>query len=111
MRFFILLTAALALYAAPGDGLAPGRAPLQSANALAFGPDGVPFVGDSLGGPVFALATGARVPERGTRTLELKGRDRRSAALLGTAADQILIYDTAVNPVSKNVYIGVSRGR
>src|SRR5436305_5126575 len=31
--------------------------------------------------------------------------------MLGTAADQILIQDVVVNPVSKNVYIAVSRGR
>ena len=31
--------------------------------------------------------------------------------MLGTAADQILIQDVVVNPVSKNVYIAVHRGR
>jgi len=31
--------------------------------------------------------------------------------MLGTAADQILIQDVVVNPISKNVYIAVSRGR
>ena len=31
--------------------------------------------------------------------------------LLGTSADQVLINDLAVNPVSKNVYLAVSRGR
>jgi len=111
MRLTILLALALVASAAPNDGLTPGRAPLQSANALAFGPDGILFVGDSLGGAVFALDTNDRVPETGPRTLDLKGLDRKIAALLGTAAGQILIYDTAVNPISKNVYIAVSRGR
>jgi hypothetical protein len=33
------------------------------------------------------------------------------AALLGTKADDILIKDMSVNPISKNVYLAVSRGR
>ena len=31
--------------------------------------------------------------------------------MLGTSADQILIEDMAVNPISKNTYLSVSRGR
>ena len=43
--------------------------------------------------------------------LEIKGINEKIAAMLGTAADQILIQDVVVNPISKNVYIAVSRGR
>src|SRR5262249_22039478 len=32
-------------------------------------------------------------------------------AMLGTTTDQIAIQDVAVNPVSKNVYLAVSRGK
>jgi hypothetical protein len=37
--------------------------------------------------------------------------NQKIAAMLGTTPDQILINDTAVNPISKNVYLSVSRGR
>src|SRR5262249_14294607 len=37
--------------------------------------------------------------------------NQKIAALLGTTPDQILIQDVAVNPISKNVYLSVSRGR
>ena len=43
-------------------------------------------------------------------SLEIKGINEKIAAMLGTAADQILIQDVVVNPISKNVYISVSRG-
>ncbi len=35
----------------------------------------------------------------------------KAAALLGTTPDQILINDVKVNPISKNVYLSVSRGK
>ncbi len=88
-----------------------GRAPVQSPGPLAFGPDGVLFLGDSMGAKVFALDTGDRVPGAGSVKFEVKGIDAKIAALLGTAPNQVLIYDTAVNPISKNVYIALSRGR
>src|SRR6478752_697711 len=44
--------------------LTPGRAELKSAGPLAFGPDGVLFVGDSVGGAVVALDTADRTPVR-----------------------------------------------
>jgi hypothetical protein len=41
----------------------------------------------------------------------VEGINQKIAALLGTAADQILINDLVVNPLSRNVYFAVSRGR
>jgi hypothetical protein len=41
----------------------------------------------------------------------VQGINQKIAALLGTSADEILIDDLAVNPVSHNVYLAVSRGR
>jgi hypothetical protein len=42
---------------------------------------------------------------------EVKAINEKIAAMFGTSADQIAINDLVVNPVSKNVYISVSRGR
>jgi len=93
------------------DGMKTGRAEVKSPGPLAFGPDGVLFLGDSVGAKVFALDTGDRVPSTADVKLDVRSVDQKIAALLGTAPSQILIYDTAVNPISKNVYVAVSRGR
>lgn len=85
-------------------------ADLKSAGVLAFGPDGVLFVGDSMGGSVHALETGDNKSAKAA-PLEVKGLNEKLAAMLGTTADQILINDVAVNPASKNAYVSVSRGR
>ena len=42
---------------------------------------------------------------------DIKGVNAKIASLLGTSADQIMINDVKVNPISKNVYLSVSRGR
>jgi len=84
---------------------------LQSATALAFGPAGILFVGDSLAGAVIAIDTRDTMPASVSGEIEIAGVDGRVAALLGTDASHILINDVKVNPVSKNVYLAVSRGR
>ncbi len=86
-------------------------AELQSASVLAFGPPGILFVGDSLAGAVIAIDTRDATPAEVSREIEIAGADARIAALLGTDASRILINDVKVNPVSKNVYLAVSRGR
>jgi hypothetical protein len=90
--------------------LPSGKADLKSAGALAFGPDGVLFVGDSIAGTVVALDTNDLTAARASK-IDVKGLDQKIAALVGTSADQIMINDVAVNPISKNVYVSASRGR
>jgi hypothetical protein len=88
-----------------------GKSGLKSAGALAFNADGILFVGDTAGAAIVALDVDDHTASKSAGSLEIKGINEKIAALLGTAPDQILINDTAVNPVSKNVYISVSRGR
>lgn len=105
-----LLTAIWGL-AANIAGMRLGKADVKSPGPLAFSPDGVLFLGDSVGSKVFAFDTGDAVANSGPVTLDIKSVDKKVAALLGTTPDEVLIYDTAVNPVSKTVYVAVSRGR
>jgi hypothetical protein len=108
----VALLAVCVAGAATHEGLATlksGKAELQSAGVLAFGPDGILFVGDSQGARVFALDTGDR--DAGSGKVDIAGVNEKVAAMLGTAADQVLINDMAVNPISKKVYLSVSRGR
>jgi hypothetical protein len=96
--------------AATGD-LAGGSAGLKSAGALAFGPDGMLFVGDSVGGAIAAIDTADRTPAGSAVKVDVQGIDEKVAAMVGVAASDILINDIAVNPISKNVYVSAARGR
>ncbi len=80
-------------------------------SALAFGPGGVLFVGDGKGGAVFALDLGdaaSRVVAEPKVVVDVEGK---LAALLGATPADVMVHDMAVNPLSKNVYLSVSRGR
>jgi len=97
--------------ASPVAELTAGKVQLQSASALAFGPDGILFVADSLGGNVVALDTNDRTAARGAVKIDVQGVDAKLASLLGTTPDQIMVTDLTVNPISKHAYLAVSRGR
>jgi len=88
-----------------------GNAELKSSSQLAFGPEGILFVADTKAAAVVAIATGDTTAALGTKTLKVEGINQKLAGLLGTSADQILIADMVVNPVSHNAYLAVSRGR
>jgi hypothetical protein len=105
------LTASLALAADGADGLKQGTPDLKSAGPLAFGPDGILFVGDTQGAALFAIDTGDRSPAATKRPIAMKDATGKIAALLGTNPRTVLINDLAVNPRSGNVYLSVARGR
>jgi hypothetical protein len=96
---------------APDTTLTPGKVDLKSAGALAFGPDGILFVGDSVGGAVVAVDTGDHTAVKGAAKIDVQGVDVKIAAQVGVAPDQIMINDVKVNPVSKNAWLSASRGR
>jgi hypothetical protein len=106
----LCLTAALAFGAGAAD-FAVGKVDLKSASQLAFGPAGVLFIGDSLRGTVFAIDTGDAKAPSGPVKIEIMGINEKIAAMLGVGTDQILINDVKANPIFKNVYVAVSRGR
>ena len=92
------------------EGMQEGKPALKSMGPLAFGPEGILLIADTKGAAVVAVATGDITP--GTaKPLKVEGINQKVAALIGTAADQILIDDMAVNPISRSVYLAVSRGR
>lgn len=96
----------------PAESLKAGTPEIQSAGALAFGPDGILFAADQAGGAVFALDTGERGPAPSQAApVVIEGVDAKIAALLGTTPDQVLVRDVAVNPSSGAVYLSVARGR
>lgn len=111
---FLALVLAVADTTKPASltaNLSSGKVELKTAGALAFGPDGVLFVGDSAGGSVVELDTNDRAATRSAAKINVEGIDAKIAAMAGVAPDQIAINDLKVNPISKNVYLSVTRGR
>jgi hypothetical protein len=93
------------------DGMKEGSVTLQSAGPLAFGPEGILFVADTKGAAIVAIATGDTKPARENATLKIEGINQKVAAMLGTTADEILINDMVINPISRLAYLAVARGR
>jgi len=102
----VLLTASTH-FNAPISGFDNGTPAIQSISALAFGPDGVLFIGDSKSASVFAIDTKDKAAIEKSAAVDVKNVDQKIAALLGTEAKNITILDIAVNPVSKKIYCAV----
>jgi hypothetical protein len=117
-RFRTVLCALLvvALFAVTGfsaaltDSLKTGKADIKSVGVMTFGPEAILFVGDSVGGAVYAFDTQDRTASPAAM-VDVAGINEKIASMLGTMPDQILINDLAVNPISKKMYMSVSRGR
>jgi hypothetical protein len=105
----LVLGAAAPLLAA--DGFTTGKPDIRSMSALAFGPGGVLFVGDSRGGAVFAVDLGTRADAPVKEPKAITDVEGKLAALLGAKASDVMVHDLAVDPVSKRPYLSVSRGR
>lgn len=68
-------------------------------------------MGDSRSAAVFAIQTNDISGEPQKVQYNVEGVNEQIAALLGASPQSILIEDLAVNPLSGNVYLSVSRGR
>lgn len=107
-----VLACGTALHAASlEDSLQRGTVELQSAGPLAFGPEGILFVGDPQAAAVVAIATGDKWGDPEAIAINVPRINEKIAAALGTTPRDILINDLAVNPLSGMVYLSVSRGR
>jgi len=106
----VLLAAAPVGAKGLADNLSRGAVELQSAGPLAFGPEGILFIGDPLGAAVFAIET---TDTKGSTIADVQAAklDSKIADLLGTTPKGILVNDIAVHPLSGSVYVSVSRGR
>ena len=109
-------TAALAVSTAAfaadlSESLKKGTPDIKSAGPLAFGPEGILFVGDTQGAAIFAIDTGDRAGAKEKAPIKLENVAAKIAARLGTDAQKVTINDMAVNPASGKAYLAVSRGR
>ncbi|HEY6401209.1 MAG TPA: hypothetical protein VI479_07355 [Blastocatellia bacterium] len=93
------------------SGMIEGNPGFKSVGSLAFGPEGVLFIADTKAAAITAIATGDTKAAANPKPLKVEAINQKIAALLGSSADQILINDLAINPISHNAYLSVSRGR
>jgi hypothetical protein len=112
MRRILLVAIAAAVFAngafANNWGLTKGNPGLKLAGPMAFGPDGILFVGDTRSATIVAIETSDT--GKSESPLKIEKVDQQIATMLGTKTDDIQINDMVVNPQSGNVYFSVSRG-
>ena len=89
-------------------GLEKGEVELQSAGSLAFGPDGILFVGDAKAATIYAVDTGIRSGNPAKVKLNIEGVEKQIAAAI--EADSVSINDMAVNPTSGDVFFSITEG-
>jgi hypothetical protein len=92
-------------------GLKKGTPDLKQAGPLAFAPEGILLVGDSQGAAIFAIDTGDRPSRPAEGGLKVEGVKEKIAGLVGADIKQVTINDLAVNPLSGNAYLSVTRGQ
>lgn len=88
-----------------------GKPAFKAMSQLAFGPEGVLFIADTKAAAIVAVATGDTKPAASAATIKAEAINEKIAALAGTRADEIIIEDLAVNPISRQAYLAVSRGK
>ncbi|WP_242119065.1 hypothetical protein [Aestuariivivens sediminicola] len=85
-----------------------GDAQIASINQLAFGPEGILFIGDSKNAAIYAIDTKDRVEKEKSEDINVDDFDIKIAEALGHMVENIAITDMAVNPISKSVYFSVN---
>lgn len=91
-------------------GLKEGSVELKSATNLAFGPDGILFVGDARAATIFAIETGDTKGDAAKASFDIKGLNGKVGELLGASQGEVRINDLAVNPETGTVFLAVAKG-
>ncbi len=93
------------------SGMKKGDVPMISAGQIAFAPNGVLLAADPKNATIVAISTGDVSPAAGDVGFSIEKIDEKIAAALGTSAKEIQIVDMATNPISRQIYVSVARGR
>jgi hypothetical protein len=97
--------------AADTYGLTAGNPEVKSISQLAFGPDGILFIGDSQGGAVVAIQTGDKTGDAAKAQHNVDGLNVKVAEALGADSQKVQITDIAVNPQTGNLFIAAANGK
>lgn len=82
---------------------------LSGANVLAFGPNGVLFIGNSKSGKVYAVPTNATALEEPI-PFNIFAADRMIAEKLNVLPSELIINDLQIHPTSQEAYIAFKNG-
>lgn len=106
-----VVSAAVSVDTTPsGDARAPGHSvDMRFAGALTFSDEGVLFVGDNHNGAIYAFEIPGEEPSGQTVPVSIRNIDAKIAELLGVRSAAVEINDMAVHPVSREIYISISR--
>ncbi len=96
---------------AKDPGMKKGTPDIVSISVLAFNEEGTLFIGDSKGAAIYAIDMNDKTISSNQKALNMLDLEDKLAGMLGTTADNIMIHDMAINPISQNIYLSVSRGR
>jgi hypothetical protein len=110
MRYLTALILSLTLVAFATAESKKGIPPLKSVTSLAFGPDGVLFIGDPTSAKVFAVETGDK-KAAGKGEVKIAKINSVISSLMGIPATELTMNDVKVNPASGNIYLAVTRGK
>lgn len=105
-KFTIALAAALTICTA---ALADTPLDMKFAGALEFADDGTLFVGDNLGGAIYAFKIPEEANQQQIMPSSIADIDAKIAELLGVNAAAVEINDIAAHPASNDIYISVTR--
>jgi hypothetical protein len=94
----------------PSDALKKGTPTVKSVSALAFGPNGLLFIGDPQAATITAVDTGDATPG-GKQDVNVENLGEKIGSALGTDAANVAVADMKVNPASGTIYFAVARGK
>ena len=82
-------------------GLEMGTPAIKSVGPLAFGPEGILFVGDNRGASIFAIDLGDTGVTNTQNKINFENLDISLAAYLGCSRDDLFIRDIAVHQIGR----------
>ena len=112
VRRFVELVSCVGLLAHGSLAAAAAHERIRSAGVMTFSPAGVLFVADNVGGAIYAYPTQGQAPSQKAPSppLAMDKIDARIAIVLATPGGPVTVNGMAVQPVSREVYLSVTRG-
>jgi len=92
------------------ESLKKGTPEIKMAGPLAFGPDGLIFVGDPATATIHAIATGDTKGES-KDPVKVEKITEKIGEMLGASPGDVAVNDLKVNPSSGNLFLSVTRGK
>ena len=104
----VVVALATIAWMSPEPTMRRGAVDAKSLGQMAFGPNNVLFIGDNDGAQILAVEIADDM--KGAGAIDIQGIDAKVAQVLGVTPADVRINDLQVHPVSKNVYLTVTRG-